>query len=172
MKDNVLYEPAGPNYVRPGTSEVANGMNDNPDAEVQKSGGKNISIAKSVDEYIEVQKKQKEEKSVNVDPNAIYSHVTKPKKGFEGSDYENIDIKTSDKKSKSPAAKKKGRKNKGRLQYADVVFAPSSSGKAFVIHGLEDRTNYVDIDFSKKAEPLPPKINETLAQSTDIDEKE
>jgi hypothetical protein len=38
--------------------------------------------------------------------------------------------------------------------YADLELSPGSSGKRFVIRGLENRNNYAIIDLTKTAEPL------------------
>jgi hypothetical protein len=39
--------------------------------------------------------------------------------------------------------------------YADLELSAGSSGKRFVIRGLENRNNYAIIDLTKTAEQLP-----------------
>lgn len=52
--------------------------------------------------------------------------------------------------------------NKDGLIYADLTFDNSSKGqKKLVIHGLDDMTEYGQIDFSKKAERLPDSDEES-----------
>lgn len=45
--------------------------------------------------------------------------------------------------------------NKDGLIYVDLDLkdTPSTSKGAFVIHGADDRTQYVDIDFTRRADP-------------------
>lgn len=45
--------------------------------------------------------------------------------------------------------------NKDGLQYAELVFNPSLKGGKFIIHGLEDKTIYAEVDTSQKIDPLP-----------------
>ena len=47
-------------------------------------------------------------------------------------------------------------RNKDGLLYADLSFDNNNTGqKKLVIRGLENATDYSEVDFSKKAEPLP-----------------
>ncbi|XP_060592452.1 uncharacterized protein LOC132747146, partial [Ruditapes philippinarum] len=47
-------------------------------------------------------------------------------------------------------------RNKDGLIYADLAFNDQPKGqKKLVIHGLDDMTEYVQVDFTKKADPLP-----------------
>lgn len=52
--------------------------------------------------------------------------------------------------------------NKDGLIYVDLDLkdTPSTSTEAFVIHGADDRTQYVDIDFTKRADPPRDTDNE------------
>uniref|UniRef100_A0A8W8KVP6 Ig-like domain-containing protein n=1 Tax=Magallana gigas TaxID=29159 RepID=A0A8W8KVP6_MAGGI len=61
--------------------------------------------------------------------------------------------------------------NKDGLIYVDLDLkdTPSTSTEAFVIHGADDRTQYVDIDFTRRADPPPDTDNE---QSQNEKEKE
>ncbi|VDI24699.1 Hypothetical predicted protein [Mytilus galloprovincialis] len=45
-------------------------------------------------------------------------------------------------------------KNKDGLVYADLVFK-NDGKRRFVIRGIENRTDYADIDLEMKADPLP-----------------
>lgn len=46
--------------------------------------------------------------------------------------------------------------NKDGLIYADLEFADKPEGqRRLVIHGLDDTTEYADVDLTKRAEPLP-----------------
>ncbi|WAR05810.1 hypothetical protein MAR_021179 [Mya arenaria] len=48
------------------------------------------------------------------------------------------------------------KKNAGGLIYADLVFAkPPKGQKRLVIHGLDDMTEYAEVDLTKKTDPLP-----------------
>ncbi|CAC5425390.1 HMCN [Mytilus coruscus] len=50
-----------------------------------------------------------------------------------------------------------------QLNYVDVCFEPKPVGHQFKIHGMDKKSEYVDIDFSKSIDVLPDneKINET-----------
>lgn len=52
--------------------------------------------------------------------------------------------------------------NKDGLIYVDLDLkdTPSTSTEAFVIHGADDRTQYVDIDFNRRADPPRDTDNE------------
>jgi hypothetical protein len=39
--------------------------------------------------------------------------------------------------------------------YIEVTFSNTTSDRRPIIHGAGDKTNYVDIDFTRTAEPLP-----------------
>ncbi|WAR05823.1 hypothetical protein MAR_021192 [Mya arenaria] len=46
--------------------------------------------------------------------------------------------------------------NQDGLVYADLVFPnPPKGQKKLVIHGLDDMTEYAEVDLTKKADPLP-----------------
>lgn len=45
-------------------------------------------------------------------------------------------------------------KNKDGLVYADLVFKDDGK-RRFIIRGIENKTNYADIDLALKADPLP-----------------
>ena len=45
--------------------------------------------------------------------------------------------------------------NNDGLQYAEVVFHPLPNGSKFIIHDLEDKTIYAEIDTTLKIDPLP-----------------
>ncbi|WAR05717.1 CEAM1-like protein, partial [Mya arenaria] len=56
---------------------------------------------------------------------------------------------------------KERKKNADGLIYADLVFAnPPKGQKRLVIHGIDDMTDYADVDLTKKAEPLPDRDEE------------
>ncbi|KAJ8316522.1 hypothetical protein KUTeg_005929 [Tegillarca granosa] len=56
--------------------------------------------------------------------------------------------------------------NKNRLIYAELVLEEGTKdGNRFVIRGEGDRTQYVEIDFSKRAKPLPPDNEESEFKS-------
>ena len=46
-------------------------------------------------------------------------------------------------------------RNKDGLQYADLMLNPSSNGARFIIHGIDDKTMYADVDTTQKIDPLP-----------------
>ncbi|XP_021357369.1 uncharacterized protein LOC110452932 [Mizuhopecten yessoensis] len=49
------------------------------------------------------------------------------------------------------------RQNKDGLIYLDLEFKDDNqNGRNFIIHGIENKTDYVDVDFTKHADPLPP----------------
>lgn len=54
-------------------------------------------------------------------------------------------------------------KDNYQLNYVDVCFEPQPVGSQFIIHGMDKRSEYVDIDFSKSVDILPDneKMNET-----------
>ncbi|XP_065931661.1 uncharacterized protein [Magallana gigas] len=90
------------------------------------------------------------------------------------------DVCKADQKKKKPAIAAKPSKvkkderptvNKDGLIYVDLDMkdTPSTSTEAFVIHGADDRTQYVDIDFTRRADPPPDTDNE---QSQNEKEKE
>jgi len=41
------------------------------------------------------------------------------------------------------------------LTYIEVTFSNTTSDRRPIIHGADNKTNYVDIDFTRTAEPLP-----------------
>ena len=45
--------------------------------------------------------------------------------------------------------------NDDGLTYIEVTFSNTTSDRRPIIHGAGDKTNYVDIDFTRTAEPLP-----------------
>ena len=52
-------------------------------------------------------------------------------------------------------------KNADGLTYIQISFPKRKSSKKAVIHGDNERTTYVDIDFTRKATPLGDDDNET-----------
>eukprot|EP00105_Crassostrea_gigas_P045203 XP_019929351.1 PREDICTED: uncharacterized protein LOC105344511 [Crassostrea gigas] len=81
------------------------------------------------------------------------------------------DVCKADQKKKKPAIAAKPSKvkkderptvNKDGLIYVDLDLkdTPSTSTEAFVIHGADDRTQYVDIDFTRRADPPRDTDNE------------
>lgn len=55
-----------------------------------------------------------------------------------------------------------GNINKDGLIYADLTFNDQPKGqRKLIIHGLDDMTEYVEVDFTKKADPLPDSEDET-----------
>ncbi|XP_033758252.1 nephrin-like [Pecten maximus] len=49
------------------------------------------------------------------------------------------------------------KRNQDGLIYLDVEFKEEKeNGRNYVIHGIENRTDYADVDFTKRADPLPP----------------
>lgn len=45
--------------------------------------------------------------------------------------------------------------------YADLIFNDQPKGqKKLVIHGLDDVTEYAEVDITKRADPLPESDNE------------
>ncbi|KAJ8307736.1 hypothetical protein KUTeg_014707 [Tegillarca granosa] len=67
---------------------------------------------------------------------------------------------------KPPKPEKPPKRNKNKLIYADLVLEEGTKdGNRFVIRGEEDRTQYVEIDFSKRAKPLPPDNEESEVKS-------
>ncbi|VDI09291.1 Hypothetical predicted protein, partial [Mytilus galloprovincialis] len=51
------------------------------------------------------------------------------------------------------------RKNKDGLTYIEVSFTRKPKNRRVII-GAENRTNYVDIDFTRTADPLPETVDE------------
>lgn len=178
MRDNVLYEPAGPNYVNPktrhGKTNANVGKSSDIYSEVRKPGKQNDDQMKS-ELYAVVQKKQKS-KTASSD---IYPEVNKTKKYHADYVYENMEtsFNRQEKHSKSdeipgPSGESKQKpakapkpttqtRNKDGLLYADLILEdPTMVGNQYVIRGLEDKTNYAEVDFSKKAKPLSPETND------------
>ena len=50
--------------------------------------------------------------------------------------------------------------NKDGLKYAEVVFNPLPNGSKFIIHGVEDKTIYAEVDTTQKIDPLPESDDE------------
>ena len=50
--------------------------------------------------------------------------------------------------------------NKDGLRYAEVVFNPLPNGSKYVIHGLEDKTIYAEVDTTQNIDPLPESDDE------------
>lgn len=111
----------------------------------------------------------------------VYAVVEKKPKPDDGEDQPvYTDVCKADQKKKKPAIAAKPSKvkkderptvNKDGLIYVDLDLkdTPSTSTGAFVIHGADDRTQYVDIDFTRRADPPPDTDNE---QSQNEKEKE
>ncbi|KAJ8313508.1 hypothetical protein KUTeg_008069 [Tegillarca granosa] len=199
MRDNVLYEPAGPNFVKPGISGGATGgQNDYPYAEVQETGKSGLDNPVPV--YAEVQKNLKKEKKP--DMSALYADVQKPKKEDKGAKSKKVMKKGKNEKQKQgdlyenvenvnkgnftaagPALVKKQnqtklakppkapKRNKDGLIYADLDLEEpvTKPGQKLVIRGLEDRTDYAEIDITRCGDPLPsddkPKKNQNDSMS-------
>ncbi|XP_021373074.1 uncharacterized protein LOC110463063 isoform X1 [Mizuhopecten yessoensis] len=154
LKPNVLYECSGP---LPGSSSEY--------AVVEKSS-KNKSVSPD-DVYAVVDKSKKPETTDDV-----YAEVVKPKikKGKEKKKQGNVKQKGGIGKSegndvyanckggekKVPEAGLNRQKNQDGLIYLDVEFkGEQEKGMFTVIHGVENRSDYADVDFTKHAEPLP-----------------
>ncbi|XP_060606171.1 uncharacterized protein LOC132758506 [Ruditapes philippinarum] len=92
--------------------------------------------------------KPKKETGGDVYENAPVNAIGSGKKtAYEENPYENPEI--SDTR-KAPL------RNKDGLIYADLAFNDQPKGqKKLVIHGLDDMTEYVEVDFTKRADPLP-----------------
>lgn len=187
MRDNVLYEPAGPNFV-PKTKQnkdgVVGGKNGDIYSEVRKPGKKQDGGASS-DVYAIVQKKPKSAQGSEANSSDIYSEVKKTKKYIEGTLYENMEtsfnkqgsntdenpgpsggIKPNTEKPQKPPKPAKQKRNKDGLIYADLILdEPTMDGKQFVIHGIEDKTDYAEVDFSRKADPLPPETDDNVKEA-------
>jgi hypothetical protein len=56
--------------------------------------------------------------------------------------------------------------NKDGLQYAELVFNPLPNGSRFIIHGIEDKTSYAEVDTTQKIDPLPESDNEDKGNET------
>ena len=56
--------------------------------------------------------------------------------------------------------------NKNGLQYAEVVFNPLPNGSKFIIHGVEDKTIYAEVDTTQKIDPLPESDDEDKGNET------
>ncbi|XP_052803739.1 hemicentin-1-like isoform X2 [Mya arenaria] len=138
--ENEMYVPAGDMPQRKGN---------------ESRSDKNM--AKAVEELYAQPQKTTTLQSLNSD---IYAEVKKDKgkgitktghkkqydnKSFEDDTNENHDF---------PDTKKN--ENKGGLIYADVHLANTPKGrKRLVVHGLDDKTEYAEVDLTKKVDPLP-----------------
>jgi hypothetical protein len=56
--------------------------------------------------------------------------------------------------------------NKDGLHYAEVVFNPLPNGSKFIIHGVEDKTIYAEVDTTQKIDPLPESDEEDKGNET------
>jgi leucyl-tRNA synthetase len=56
--------------------------------------------------------------------------------------------------------------NKDGLQYAELVFNPLPNGSKFIIHRLEDKTIYAEVDTTEKIDPLPESDEEDKGSET------
>ncbi|KAL3887602.1 hypothetical protein ACJMK2_027539, partial [Sinanodonta woodiana] len=85
----------------------------------------------------------------------IYENATQAVKSSAEDVYENPGLATGpssgDNVYETPEASvSKGRVSKEGLLYADVIIGPpSTNGRKPIIHGVDDRTVYADIDYSK-----------------------
>jgi hypothetical protein len=50
--------------------------------------------------------------------------------------------------------------NRNGLQYAELVFNPLPNGSKFIIHGVEDKTIYAEVDTTQNIDPLPESDDE------------
>lgn len=70
------------------------------------------------------------------------------------------------KRQKKKAPKNSGKKNQDELIYLELDLQdPTKDGSRFVIRGIENKTNYADVDFTKRAEPLPPESEENMPET-------
>lgn len=59
--------------------------------------------------------------------------------------------------------------NQDGLIYADLAFNDQPKGqKKLVIHGLDEMTTYVQVDFNRKADPLPDSDTEDKSDDKKI----
>ncbi|XP_033758637.1 uncharacterized protein LOC117340949 isoform X3 [Pecten maximus] len=169
LKANILYETSGP---QPGSSSEY--------AVVQKKSKQKPASPDA--EYAVVDKSKKE---TSKPTNDVYAEVVKPagkggKGGKGGKDkrkpggnktkaenvyekVENMDgasgnIYANCQDGATPVLNKgpTRSRNQDGLIYLDIEFKEREDGRSYVIHGIENRTDYADVDFTKRADPLPP----------------
>ncbi|XP_060583967.1 uncharacterized protein LOC132740134 [Ruditapes philippinarum] len=171
MRDNPMYVSAGPRDQSAGGSGQSG-------AEVEYSTvnkQKTPVIVNQNDVYAEVDKSKKLKANNGKKDKKEKKGLVKNKKGKktaqEGDLYENATELMDAKKGRNDEiiyenpepAKQTAKKNvnKDGLIYADLTFNDQPKGqKKLVIHGLDDMTEYVQVDFTKKAEPLPDSDDE------------
>ncbi|XP_060564839.1 hemicentin-2-like, partial [Ruditapes philippinarum] len=164
MRENPMYVPAGPQDQSAG----GNGQNGTEVEYSTVNKQKTTVIVNQNDVYAEVDKSKKM-KTNNGKKEKEKKGLVKDKKGKktaqEGDLYENATELMDSKKGRNDEiiyenpepAKQTAKKNvnKDGLIYADLTFNDQPKGqKKLVIHGLDDMTEYVQVDFTKKAEPL------------------
>lgn len=124
-------------------------------SEVKKGGKNAIPVDKHDGKGKQRGKKgEKEKHNRDIEMGNVYSNT----KGILHDDNDEEVYANAESKSKSKKSIGKmyiPRKNKDGLIYADLDLDPSTSGKKFVIRGLENRTNYAIIDLNIKVDPLP-----------------
>ena len=151
LKDNIQYEPAGPDVDHKPTS---NG--DEYAVVIKKGNTFHANDNGTIQEtalHTEDKKKSKLGKKGQLDSN------TRKANGKDGMNdhkdenvYENMeDIVGNERSTCQPM----DNKNKDGLQYADLMFNTSPSGARFIIRGIEERTMYADVDTTQKIDPLP-----------------
>ncbi|XP_033758299.1 uncharacterized protein LOC117340644 [Pecten maximus] len=154
LKPNILYESAGP---LPGTSSEYAVVDKpskkkpvSPDAVyaiVDKSKNEKSESAKDL--YAEVKLKSKNGKEKKKQGKG-------KQKGGHGKAAEKNDVYANCKEADKNAPATGRQANKDGLIYLDVVFKNGDKGTTGVTHGIENRTDYADVDFSKQAPSLPP----------------
>ncbi|XP_021366345.1 hemicentin-2-like, partial [Mizuhopecten yessoensis] len=100
-------------------------------------------------EYAVVQKPSKGKPG---SPDAVDAVVNKPKT----EQLENVnDVYAEVKKPKNKLGK--GKQKEGEKKQTEFEFKDDNqNGRNFIIHGIENKTDYADVDFTKHAPPLPP----------------
>ena len=61
--------------------------------------------------------------------------------------------------------------NKNGLQYAEVVFNPLPNGSKFIIHGVEDKTIYAEVDTTQKIDSLPESDEDKGNETWNVSER-
>nr|XP_034303531.1 uncharacterized protein LOC117681764 [Crassostrea gigas] len=164
LSDNSLRKQGNESHEEDNASEIVENIlyitADDAKEQIQAPEATTENPQNGSDVYAVVEKKPKPD---DVEDQPVYTDVCK-----------------ADQKKKKPAIAAKPSKvkkderptvNKDGLIYVDLDLkdTPSTSTEAFVIHGADDRTQYVDIDFTRRADPPPDTDNE---QSRNEKEKE
>lgn len=166
LKDNVLYESAGENFI-------ANpGQIGDVYAEVKKSNvnKKDNGQIQETALYAEIKKDTVHSNNGETYATARSNTKGKPnKKGKPKSKKERADDVYENIGEQNTTVTAENR-NKDGLIYADLVFKDDGKRK-FIIRGLENKTNYADIDLDLKADPIPSDESDTEENKTDTKEK-